>query len=691
MNPELLIRISANIDAFTKNMAKAVQNAEKAGKKLKAVGKDMSTYLTLPILAAGAGALKMASDFEESSNKVSVAFGNASKEVTDFSETTLEKFGIANVTALEMASTFGDMGTSMGIPQKAAAEMSTTLVGLAGDISSFKNVGIGVATTALNSIFTGETESLKSLGVIMTIAELNAFALTQGITKQLDKMTGAEKVMLRYNFVLSKTASSQGDFERTGGGAANQMRKLQEGMKEIGQELGENILPLFTKIITKVNKWVGAFGNLSERTQNIILVVAGVVAAIGPLVIVVGTLLTILPAVTAAIASLSFGINSMLWPVLAIISAIGLFVAAGVTLWNNWDLIVQYMVNAFKILKNIAISVIQGIVDFVGRLIDTLVNVGKAIGVDFVNPMIKVRDKLDGMVEVIEPVTGEFSSLGDSLTNAGVEMGILKSESGKAEEALEKIGDTAETTTTKINELAGALKGVNWGIGEGASRSRKKGSNWDIGEGKSETRRRAPSQMVEQTAEELKAAKELDDQLIKLQQTSEAVGDAVGRAFDQMGQRIIASFGEATTAGGRFLRVLADTALQVIAMALSTSVANAIMGASTAGAAAGPAAPIVTPALIATMVGGVMSAFAAIPKFATGGIVGGNSYNGDMVTARVNSGEMILNGGQQKSLFDMANGGGGNGGGTLTTKLVGSDMLIMLERAGNKRNRNRGY
>lgn len=287
------IKIGADLKNFSKDMQNVSRQMKKTGQRMQSLGKSMSAALTLPLAAAGVAMIKFASDTEESLNKVDVAFGDSSKEVQKFAETTLKSFGIARGTALDMAATFGDMATSMGLPQSEAAKMSTSLVGLAGDLASFKNIRIDVAKTALNSIFTGETESLKGLGIVMTQANLSAFALEQGIQKPLKAMSEGEKTMLRYQFVMAKTANAHGDFERTGGGAANQMRIFQEGLKEVAEKFGSLVLPIFTKVVSKLNEAVTWFSSLDEGIKKTILIVGGLVAATGPLLYVTGGLIKV--------------------------------------------------------------------------------------------------------------------------------------------------------------------------------------------------------------------------------------------------------------------------------------------------------------------------------------------------------------------------------------------------------------
>ena len=291
-------KLSASLNAAEKKLKSFGDSATK-------IGKSMSLFVTAPIILAGGAAIKMASDFQESLNKVDVAFKGSSNEVRDFAKTTLESFGIAEGTALDMAALFGDMATSMGASTSEASQLSTSLVGLAGDLASFKNMNIEEVTTALNGVFTGETESLKRLGIVMTEANLAQFALEQGTLKNIKSFTQAEKVQLRYAFVMAKSENAIGDFARTSDGAANQMRVFQESMKELGALFGEVILPLFTKVVTKLNSILKGFKNLSPEGKKTIVVIAGIAAAIGPLLIVIGLMAKGLAGLRVAIVSVN--------------------------------------------------------------------------------------------------------------------------------------------------------------------------------------------------------------------------------------------------------------------------------------------------------------------------------------------------------------------------------------------------
>lgn len=318
---DLLVKLSASDNELTATLARAGQKMQGFGDKMKEVGQSMSMYLTAPMVLAGGASIKMASDLSENLNKVGVVFKGIEKDIEAWSKTTLKASGIAQSSALEMISVFGAMAKSMGQTQNGASEMGKELVKRTGDMASFYNVSQDVAQTALKGIFTGEGEALKQFGVVMLDSELKAYALANGIKTSYEKMSQAEKVALRYKFVMEKTAISANDFTNTSGGAANQTRIFGEQMKELGASFGQVILPLFTKILTAVNGWIEKFKGLDDSTKKVILVVAGLAAVLGPLFLAIGFFTSnVLPLLTVGFASLA----PILLPLTAIIAGLAI-------------------------------------------------------------------------------------------------------------------------------------------------------------------------------------------------------------------------------------------------------------------------------------------------------------------------------------------------------------------------------
>ena len=216
-----------------------------------------ATAIVYGLVKVGKQAIQTASDLQEVQNVVEVSFGSMSAEVDKFAENAIKQFGLSKLSAKQFASTFMAMSNGMGVAAEAGKNMSLNLTALAGDMASFYNVEQDVAFTALKSVFTGETETLKRFGIVMTEANLEAYALSQGITKSYSAMSQAEKVALRYSFVLNATKNAQGDFARTSNNWANQVRILKEQFKELAGIIGNGLLKVLQPLIILLNKVLG--------------------------------------------------------------------------------------------------------------------------------------------------------------------------------------------------------------------------------------------------------------------------------------------------------------------------------------------------------------------------------------------------------------------------------------------------
>lgn len=397
---EAATRSEKKYDAFSNKM-------DKIGSGMQKVGGNMTKFLALPLAVAGVASFKLASDYEESINKIDVAFKENSQSVKDWGGTTLKNFGIAKGTALDMASIFGDMGSAMGISSDKNKEMSTSLVGLAGDLSSYKNVKLEVAQTALNGIYTGEGESLKQLGIIMTDATLKQYMLDKGMQGNYATMTQGEKVQLRYQYVTEMSKNAVGDFQKTSGGAANQTRMFGEGMKELGQTIGTQLLPMFTPMIIKVNEWIQGFAQMDDKTKKLILILGGIGLVIGPLIVGIGSLVGAIGTIAgmftvttvavggATVATTGFGValGAAIFPVTLIVAAIAALVAAIVYLWKTnegfrtavisvWEGIKSAIMAICDVLKafweqwgGYLVSIVTSAMDLIGSVFSTAFNV----------------------------------------------------------------------------------------------------------------------------------------------------------------------------------------------------------------------------------------------------------------------------------------------------------------------------
>ena len=211
-----------------------------------------------------------ASDLAEAENVVSQGFGDLAYMADDFAETALHSFGLSELQAKRTSGQFAAMARALGVVPERAAEMSLALTGLTGDLSSFWNVSQDIAQTALESVFTGETESLKQFGVVLTQANLQAFAYANGITKSITAMTEAEKTQLRYAYVMEATAVAQGDFSKTSGSFANQVRLLTGQLQTLAGIVGGVLVAAFTPVLQAINALLSAIIRLSNTLASFI-------------------------------------------------------------------------------------------------------------------------------------------------------------------------------------------------------------------------------------------------------------------------------------------------------------------------------------------------------------------------------------------------------------------------------------
>lgn len=801
------IRFKADLKQFSTEMQTALRELDKAGQKFQQIGRTLSVGLTLPIVAAGGAAIKFASDYEESLNKVDVAFKSSSGQVKTFARDTLQNFGIAEGTALDLASTYGDMATSLGLTTGEAAKMSTSLVGLAGDLSSFKNISIDIANTALTGIFTGETESLKKLGVVLTEANLQQFAYSQGIQTAIKDMSQAEKVQLRYNYILSVTKNAQGDFARTQGGAANQLRIFQESLKQLAQQFGSIILPAFTKVITSLNGMITSFGKLSEGTKTTIVIVAGLLAVIGPLALALGAVLAVIPSIVAGYALISASIAPV---------AAGIVLLGGIllVLKNAYADTVKEVVSlsgAQKLNQKVVDEATKSIVDQKTNLELLLItarneNESKkerlkaikdinAIAPEYLGNLTLENINTDKARQSIEKYNAALlsgataraaSKLLEENQAAKIQAGFEREkalaeynekranaiakgwEAEKAfyeennrilqfaNEALERknqkydaeakiltdiyaknqenLGLVKEEVTQNVKKIE-VLKGVKKSISEinsllQAPISQGSIASYDAQIAELQKFRNevattaAQVKLADDAIKKIELAKSLKfdpTSLITISggfskmvdeiqakangmksslDASKAVmvdyGTVVGESIRQLAADAAVGFGETLgavisgTAGigdifsgllgmvANFMKDLGKSLIQIAVanIALKKAFANPF-----AALAAGVALVALGSAFQSKMSDGPQ-------RFENGGIVGGTSFYGDKILARVNSGELILNQKQQAAVYGRMNSAGDSGlSFAASTKIQGSDLLVILERAEKKKNR----
>lgn len=210
----------------------------------------------------GKRSIDAASDLAEAQNVVDTAFGTMSWKMEQFAATALETYGISELTAKNMGSTYMAMAKGMGVATDAASDMAVTLTGRLSDIMSFYNKTQSEVDTIGRALITGETEPLKAIGVVMTQTNLSAYEMAQGFAKTYDEMSSNEQLLVRYKYFLEQTSLAQGDFAKTSEGWANQTRLLSERLNEFTTNLGGVIMNVLTPALQFANEAVTFLNDL---------------------------------------------------------------------------------------------------------------------------------------------------------------------------------------------------------------------------------------------------------------------------------------------------------------------------------------------------------------------------------------------------------------------------------------------
>lgn len=258
-----------NQGEFKKQLAGIQGMAKKAGLALAAA------FSVKKLIDFSAQCIELGSDLQEVQNVVDVTFPQMSKQVNNFAKNAAASFGLSETMAKKFAGTSGAMAKSFGFSEQAAYEMATTLTGLAGDVASFYNISQDEAYTKLKSVFTGETETLKDLGVVMTQSALDAYALANGYSKTTAKMSEMEKVALRYKFVQDQLSAASGDFIRTSDGWANQVRVLQLQFDSLKATIGQGLINVLTPVIKVINTIIGKLMSLANAFKAFTEMITG--------------------------------------------------------------------------------------------------------------------------------------------------------------------------------------------------------------------------------------------------------------------------------------------------------------------------------------------------------------------------------------------------------------------------------
>jgi hypothetical protein len=671
-NPQIEVEIGAKIKSLFDSLNDAEGALQKFAGKAQKIGTALSLAITTPLLLIGTASLKAASDGEETASKFETVFKSIQAQAEISFKSLRNEFGLSSTASKQLLGDTGDLLTGFGFSQTAALDLATQVAKLGVDLASFTNFSGGAegASQALTKALLGERESVKALGISILEEDVKkqvAINTAKGLTFETERQAKAYATL---DIALSQSKNAIGDFSRTSDQFANQQRIARARIEEVGESLGKVLLPLATRIAGIIIKAADSFNQLSDGTKEIVVIIGALAASIGPVLIGIGTLIKILPFLGAAFTALT-------GPIGIVVTAVAIGTAAIILNWEEVQRKVKVatlgVIDTFISLLNAINVVASAIPGFsavtTGAILALEVagrNLAKSIVDDLGKKAVDALDDFGNAIDNIPPKVKqtfeEFSKLQD-IANEKIFRQFAEEanafnkeldETIRLAKAIESINFSGFQTTAKFDDDGQIIEGtrkkiklletpiIEFDIKIGDPpfeeiADRIIDINKFIQTSAQESLGSNPFSFLVDSLFELSeltkiftSDSSLEDKLDAVRQKALVIGDV----FTSLGGIIGNAFKGANQKLGQFLSAFITFAGQLIARAFAVSKANAIVGATAAGAATGPAAPFVTPALIAAGIGVVAAAFSGIGSgggrgnVGTSGVGAGSSFTG---------------------------------------------------------------
>lgn len=511
---EITYKVTVDGKEAERTISNLSKSSDNLSKKFTSFGKKMTIGVTTPLAGFSTYAVKMASDLSEVQNVVDTTFKESSNTINEFAKNAAEKFGLSELSAKQFTGTMGAMLKSMGLGNQEVTDMSMALAGLAGDMASFYNLDPTEAFEKLRSGISGETEPLKQLGINMSVVNLEAFALSKGITKSYDSMTQAEQATLRYQYIMETTADAQGDYSKTADSTANKTRTTMLQFQTLSAELGQQLLPIVNDVLGVLQNVIKWFNNLDDSGKRVVLILGGIALAIGPLATAIGGLITIgtgiskiteamkkwevvtkLQAVATKAMTIAQGaLNTVMNmnPISLIVIAIVALIAIIIVLWNKcewfregvmtvinaiWGAIqsvASFIMNIFKTVFNVVSSifnaiwsVVQTVFNFIRNIVQSWVNFWVSVWNTVFNVVSSVITTIWNVIKsVFDFIWGIISGVINSIISAFRNVAnIVKSVFTSVKNAISSLfKGVVNIIKAPINGLIGLINGVIKGL-----------------------------------------------------------------------------------------------------------------------------------------------------------------------------------------------------------------------------------
>ena len=407
----LSIRLGLNDKQFQSALRGVRKSIKKLPGQMKQVGSSMTRSLTLPLAALGAGAVKLASDFEETNAKFNTVFSSMQGKANETAKNFQQNFGLSSRAAKQLLGDTGDLLVGFGFQEEAALNLSDQVNKLAVDLASFTNFEGGAegASKALTKALVGETEAAKGLGIVIRQNTTEYKERVAAIQKEQGVSVLQAKALANLQIATEQSSKAIGDFSRTSGSFANQSRILKGNIEDLGVELGTALLPIAMKAINGFQKLVGAIKSASPETKRIAITIGILVAALGPALSLIGS-------ISAAFALLTS-------PIGLAIAAITGIVAAFIFVRENYDAFAERL-GDWSWWKNAILDAIKFLIEFnpLNLVIDGFNGILEFFGKNTIpNPFEDMIEGIDDLKDDTKTYENQFGSFTDAIKNQAKE------------------------------------------------------------------------------------------------------------------------------------------------------------------------------------------------------------------------------------------------------------------------------
>ncbi len=290
----LTVRISADLNDFSKGLNAMTKGVDQAAKKIEGFGKALTIGITVPVVAAAAALAKMAAENEDTAGRLSRVFGSAADSVNASIQTMMKSVPEANTELQKMAISVDNMAQGLGLAPGNAAKMSESLLKLAGDASAFAHVPMADALDALSRGLAGKTKGLLQFGIAINEAEIKAKALSMGLVHQGNTLTETGTALASYALIMERSTRIQGEAERTAGQMGKSFAFLKRDVGELADNVSHLVLPALSDLANKARDVVGWFGRLDDSTVKTFFNIAAAAALVGPAIVIIVRLIDVI-------------------------------------------------------------------------------------------------------------------------------------------------------------------------------------------------------------------------------------------------------------------------------------------------------------------------------------------------------------------------------------------------------------